>query len=150
MIRNPIFNWYLRSFLSEAVEASLCYFFENWLMKHKIPNLLKPQGTIIHQNSQFYYPSESFSFHHFIMRHPVWSKISHVLVMAAWNTFPINSLLSGCPTWAKFFTLFCPLDSLMAIKVQPHWYPSHQFLQSSFGFEKKMSWMYEFDKWIIA
>ena len=29
--------WYL--FLSEAVEASLCYFFENWLMKLKCPNL---------------------------------------------------------------------------------------------------------------
>jgi hypothetical protein len=29
--------WYL--FLSEAVEASLCYFFENWLMKLKFPNL---------------------------------------------------------------------------------------------------------------
>ena len=65
------FYWYLRPFLSEAVEASLCYFFENWLMKHKSPNLLKPLGTIIHQNSQFYYPSELFSFHHFNVRHPV-------------------------------------------------------------------------------
>ena len=26
-------------FLSEAVEASLCYFFGNWLMKLKFPNL---------------------------------------------------------------------------------------------------------------
>ena len=40
-------------------------------MKHKSPNLLKPLGTIIHQNSQFYYPSEPFSFHHFNVRHPV-------------------------------------------------------------------------------
>jgi hypothetical protein len=32
-------------FLSEAVEASGCYFFENWLMKLKCPNLLKPIGT---------------------------------------------------------------------------------------------------------
>ena len=27
--------WILAPFLSEAVEASLCYFFENWLMKLK-------------------------------------------------------------------------------------------------------------------
>ena len=44
-------------------------------MKHKIPNLLKPLVTIIHQNSQFYCPSEPFSFHHkhFNVRHPVFS-----------------------------------------------------------------------------
>ena len=59
------------TFLLEAVEASLCYVFENWLMKRKIPNLLKPLGTTIHQNSQFYYPSELFGLHHFTMRHPV-------------------------------------------------------------------------------
>ena len=35
-------------FLLEAVEASWCYFFENWLMKLKCTNLLKPLGTIIH------------------------------------------------------------------------------------------------------
>ena len=29
-------------YLSEAVEACGCYFFENWLMKRKCPNLLKP------------------------------------------------------------------------------------------------------------
>ena len=57
----------------EAVEASLCYFFENWLIKHKIPTLLKPLGTIIHQNSQFYCPSEPVSFHHFNVRHPVYN-----------------------------------------------------------------------------
>ena len=62
---------YLRPFLSEAVEASLCYFFENWLIKLKCPNLLKPLGTIIHQHSQFYYPLEPFSFHHFNVSHPV-------------------------------------------------------------------------------
>ena len=37
----------LAPFLSEAVEASQCHFFGNWLMKHKCPKLLKPQGTII-------------------------------------------------------------------------------------------------------
>ena len=57
----------------EAVEVGLCYIFENWLTKHKIPNLLKPLGTIVHQNSQFYYPPEPFSFHHLTLRHPVQS-----------------------------------------------------------------------------
>ena len=44
-----IFNntWYL--FLSEAVEASLCYFFENWLMKFKCPNL-KNRGRYLLYN----------------------------------------------------------------------------------------------------
>ena len=68
----------LITFLLEAVEASLCYFFKNWLMKHKSPNLLKPLGTIIHQNSQFYYPSEPFSFHHFNVRHLVHTNLSFV------------------------------------------------------------------------
>jgi hypothetical protein len=31
----------------EAVEASRCHFFENWLIKHKFAILLKPLGTII-------------------------------------------------------------------------------------------------------
>ena len=51
-------------FLSEAVEASQCHFFENWLMKLKCPDLLKPLSTII---QQFFYPSIP----HFTMRHPV-------------------------------------------------------------------------------
>ena len=37
-------------FLSEAVEASPGYFFENWFMNLKFPNLLKPLGTTIQQN----------------------------------------------------------------------------------------------------
>ena len=41
--KNPIFSniWYL--FLLEAVEASLCYFFENCLMNLKCPNLRNMQ-----------------------------------------------------------------------------------------------------------
>ena len=31
------------SFLLEAAEVSLCYFFENWLMKLKCPNLRNKQ-----------------------------------------------------------------------------------------------------------
>ena len=41
------FYWYLITFLSEAVEASFCYFFGNWVMKLKFPNLLNPLGIII-------------------------------------------------------------------------------------------------------
>ena len=44
---NPIFHWYLVPFLSEAAEASPCYFFQNWLMKLKCPNLLKPLAAIV-------------------------------------------------------------------------------------------------------
>jgi hypothetical protein len=54
--------------------VGLCYFFENWLRKLKCQNLLKPLGTIIYQNSQFYHSSEPFSFHHFNVRHPVHSR----------------------------------------------------------------------------
>ena len=41
---------YLVPFLSEAIEASQCYFFENWLMNLKYPNLriiLIPSNTIL-------------------------------------------------------------------------------------------------------
>ena len=80
-------------FLTEAVEASLCYFFENWLMKLKCPKLLKPLGTLIHQNSQFYYPSEPFSFHHFTMRHPVVQDSSNFFAkLAAKNNVAVNWL----------------------------------------------------------
>ena len=43
IIKIPIFTniWYL--FLLEAVEARLCYFFKNFLMKLKCPNLRKIQ-----------------------------------------------------------------------------------------------------------
>jgi hypothetical protein len=41
----------LAPFLSEAVEASRCYFFQNWLMKLKCTNLLKPLDTIIQENN---------------------------------------------------------------------------------------------------
>ena len=47
----------LALFLSEAVEASRCYFFENWKMTLKCPLLLRPL--------------ESIRIIHFTMRHPV-------------------------------------------------------------------------------
>ena len=71
ILENPIFHWYLVPFLSEAVEASPCYFFQNWLMKLKCPNLLKPLDTIIQENCQPFYPSEPFRILRFQMRHPV-------------------------------------------------------------------------------
>ena len=47
-------------YLSEAVKASRCYFFENWLMKHKWVTLVIIQAVIYHRNSQCFYPSEPF------------------------------------------------------------------------------------------
>ena len=61
----------LALFLSEAVEASWCHFFENWWMKLKCPLLLKPLATIVQENSQSFYLSEPFRIYHFTMRHPV-------------------------------------------------------------------------------
>ena len=58
-------------FQLQRVEASQCYLFENWWIKLKFPNLLKPLGTIMQQNYQFFYPSQPFSFIHFNMMHPV-------------------------------------------------------------------------------
>ena len=58
----------LAPFLLVAVEASRCYFLENWLMKLKCPNLLKPLSTIIQKKCWSFCLSEPFSFN---MRHPV-------------------------------------------------------------------------------
>ena len=60
----------------EAVEASKCHFFENWLMKHKCPNLLKRLGTMDQNKYWSFYPSEPFSFDHFTLIHPVDSSIN--------------------------------------------------------------------------
>ena len=65
------FSLILALFLLEAVEASRCYFFENWWMKLKCPLLLKPLATIVQKNSQSFYPLEPFRISHFTMRHPV-------------------------------------------------------------------------------
>ena len=88
IVKNPIFHCYLISFLSEAVEASRCYFFENWLMKLKCPHLLKPLGTIIQQNYWFFYPSELIYFALFTMRHPVLYVANYILVVDTFCTKP--------------------------------------------------------------
>ena len=63
------------TFLLETVEASLCYFFVNWFMKLKCPNLLKSLGTLIQENYQSFYPSEPSRILRFDMRHPVASAL---------------------------------------------------------------------------
>jgi hypothetical protein len=68
------FSPILAPFLSEAVEASQYYFFENWLMKLKCPNLLKSVGTMNQENYWFFYLSEPFRIIRFNMRHPVYIK----------------------------------------------------------------------------
>ena len=73
IIKNRKFYWCMVSFLLEAVEASLCHFFENWLMKLKFPNLLNPLWIIIQWNDWSFYPSELNYFSHFNMRYPVCS-----------------------------------------------------------------------------
>ena len=47
----------LSPFLSEAVDASLCHFFGNWLMKLKFPILLNMLWAIIQCNHWSLYPS---------------------------------------------------------------------------------------------
>ena len=62
---------FLAPFLLEAVEASLCYFFLNWMIKLKFPKLLNPLGIKIQKNYESFYPSELIYFAYFNMRHPV-------------------------------------------------------------------------------
>ena len=68
------FSLIFDTFLSEAVKASRCYFFVNWLMKVRCLNLLKPLGTLIQENYWSFYPSELFRILRFNMRHHVSSK----------------------------------------------------------------------------
>ena len=87
ILENPIFHWYLVPFLSEAVEASQSYFFQNWLMKLKCPNLLKPLSTIFRENYQPFCPSEPFRILRFQMRHPVVSKLLKVKILISTYLF---------------------------------------------------------------
>ena len=66
------FSLILAPFLSEAVEARQCYFFENWWMKLILSK--PPEATSYHNFKKCwsFYLSEPFSFTHFIMRHPVY------------------------------------------------------------------------------
>ena len=68
---HEISYWNLPPFLLEAVEASWCYFLENWWMKLKCPLLLKPLANLVQEKFQSFYPSEPIRISHFTMRHPV-------------------------------------------------------------------------------
>ena len=87
------FSLILAPFLSEAAEASQCYFFENWLMKLKCPILLKPLDTMIQRNYWSFYPSEPFRITRFTMRHPVHNfpknVIFYQILLHSFNIWPL-------------------------------------------------------------
>ena len=109
--------------LLEAVEASRCRFFENWLMKHKFFYLLKPLGTIIQKNYWSSYPSELIYFIYFTMRHPVcifflpsWTKwnILHTRDRGLrWNDkIYLTKILFTIPKfWFSLMKTFCHLTT---------------------------------------
>ena len=109
--QKSIFLLILAPFLSEAVEASQCYLFENWLMKLKCPNLLKPLGTIILENYWSFYLSEPFRIIQFNMRHPVaHAFFSYSLVT---NDFAhadlVHAWISVWPSWLIMPSTLCTL-----------------------------------------
>ena len=61
--------WY--SFLSEAVEASQCYFFEKRLIKLKCPHLLKVLLSFLTLGSQIWLVIWDFKVCHIELEHPV-------------------------------------------------------------------------------
>ena len=78
----------------QRLEDSRCYFIENWLMKHKWATLVSMQPEIYHQNFHSFYPSETFTFHHITMRHPVYSHKSNVCSKAKELNRPFSIFLS--------------------------------------------------------
>ena len=104
---HEISYWILAPFLLEAVEASQCYFLENWFIKLKCPTLLKPLATIIQQNYWSLYTSEPFTFTRYTMRHPVCIEkdlIGRSLLKFTW--FPIEAIIN---LW-----LFLPVSELVS------------------------------------
>ena len=91
-LNHEISCWILAPFLSEAVEASLCHFFENWWMKLKFPYILRPLGTIYQQNHWSFYSSEPFTSGHFNIRHPVYTR-TPFLIKWKLGSLPINVAL---------------------------------------------------------
>ena len=75
--------------MSEAVEASRCHFFENWLMKHKYLNFLKPLGTTNQKKYWSFYPSEPIQKISFNVRH-------HVIDFKATYEFYFRNILQAC------------------------------------------------------
>ena len=109
IIKNPNFYWYVAFFLSEAVEASLCYFFENWLMKLKYPNLRiiqTPSNTIL---QAYFYLSGPNYFWRFNMRYPVATQLVlrlHSLILLHQHRVRIHFILSysGSPLNTNSFS----------------------------------------------
>ena len=92
LVEKPFFLLVLAPFLQEAVEATQCYFFENWFIKLKCPTLLKPLVTVIQQNYWSFYPSEPFTFTRYTMRHPVYEIHCYLSPPKSWHN---NSFLSS-------------------------------------------------------
>ena len=74
ILKNPNFYWYLAIFLSEAVEASRRYFFENKLIKLKCPHLLKVLLPFIKLGIQLLLVIWDFKVCHIELEHPVEAK----------------------------------------------------------------------------
>ena len=66
-------------FLSEAVEASQCYFFEISFIKLKCPNLLNVLLAFFKLEGQFLLAILDFKVCHFELKHPVDEAASHGL-----------------------------------------------------------------------
>ena len=76
--------WY--SFLSEAVEASQCYFFENRLIKLKCPHLLKVLLSFLKLGSQLLLVIWNFKVCHIELEHPVYKlRKLNPLILTEWE-----------------------------------------------------------------
>ena len=101
-LTNPNFHWYPIPFLSEAVEASRCYFFENQVCISKIPNLriLKLLSNKI--LLAYFYLSEPIHKVQFNMRYPV----LEVFRVSQYFYFPTSRLNSILKCLGILCTLF--------------------------------------------
>ena len=88
------------SLISECFILYICTKTENWSAANTGCEMVKKLlGTIIHQNSQFYHPSEPFSFHHFNVRHPVYS------IHSTKNTDNDTNLASKLIVWMNIWIM---------------------------------------------
>ena len=108
------FSLILAPFLSEAAEASQCYFFENWLMKLKCPILLKPLDTMIQENYWSFYPSEPFRITRFTMRHPVYWKTAILMHFVTLKNVLVREKRTYVKKWCNLLNSFL-LVVLLAI-----------------------------------
>ena len=108
--QNPKFSLISVPFLSEAVEVSRYHFFENWLMKHKYPNLRisKPPSNKFYL--AFFYLSESIHKICFNVTYPVVRKLicEDRILLVVWKKFGtiICFCLSQCQCeWTAISTI---------------------------------------------